>query len=261
MTWTNRTKLASITAVTGHVCSANGTAGRALGNTVIQFTPLELYGAAARCSHMHHVDPTLATPEAALMAALIERYVDDVSGDFAILPTASNFKDYVKSFFSGTVASALAYLAMVQDGYHWADHFESVAGGNPAVGRSPDFVFTGHGGGTALVEFKGTRSAGKGAFDSTVEAGYIGQVEPHLGHSVNSVIATHGFCIGAWLTSTTKAELLVHHTNTVSAGGTIASPEDVNAGTATVQRHDYATVMTLVVGPGFGADVRRGRTR
>jgi len=190
-----------------------------------------------------------------MIAALVEQYVDDTSPDFAILPSAGSFKDFVKSYFVGTVASGLAYLAMIQDGYQWADHFENVAGGNPSATRAPDFVFTGNGTGTALVESKGTRSAGRATFDSTVEAGYLGQVEPHLGHTVNGLCATHGYAVGSWLTSTTKAELLIHHTAASTVAGNGERPADPSL---EVQRHNYATAMQLVHGLALAAQLRQG---
>lgn len=103
-----------------------------------------------------------------MIQALVEQHVDYTSSDFAILKSADQFKDYVKSYFSGTIAAGLAYLAMIADGYVWADHFESIGGGNAYASQSPDFVFC-HGaqGSTALVESKGTRSANSATFDWT----------------------------------------------------------------------------------------------
>lgn len=258
MVWTQKQKSIDITQLTGHGCSTAGTKGHAFGSLMVQFSPYEFYGAAARCSHMHYIDPAIAGPEVEMMRALVERYVDDVSSDFAILPVAGGFKDFVKSFFSGTVAATLAYLAMEQNGYDWSAHFESVAGGNPKASRSPDFVFAGRGIGTALVESKGTRSTGKTTFDSTVEAGYLGQVEPHLGHIVNGLVATHGYCIGSWLTSTTTAELLVHHTDPTTTAGRAGLGTDEPIGLPIIQLHNYATAMTLVAGPDVGTRIRQG---
>lgn len=256
MVWTSQSKDLGIAKTTGHPNATAGVTGRALGIAGIHFTPLELFGAAARCSHLHFVNPALATPESMMIGALVEQYVDNVSTDFAILATAGNFKDFVKSYFAGTVASGLAYLSMIEDGYHWVDHFENVTGGNPAIKRSPDYVFTGNGTGTALLESKGTRSAGLSTFDGTVEAGYLAQVEPHLGHHINGVCATHGYAIGAWMTSTIKAEMIVHHTDAVKSTG----PRDGAGGPSfKVQQHNYATAMSLVQGPSLADQIRQGR--
>lgn len=256
MVWTTQSKDLGIVKTTDHPNATAGVMGRALGVKGIHFTPLELFGAAARCSHLHFVNPALATPESLMIGALIEQYVDNVSTDFSILATAGNFKDFVKSYFVGTVASGLAYLAMIEDGYYWGDHFENVTGGNPTIKRSPDYVFTGNGTGTALLESKGTRSAALTTFDGTVETGYLDQVEPHLGHNINGVCATHGFAIGAWMTSTTKAEMHVHHTTAITSIGPRGA-----AGTPslTVQQHSYATAMGLVQGPELASQIRRGR--
>ena len=72
---------------------------------------------------------------------LVREHVDNISVDFAVMSTADNFKDYVKSYFAGTIASALAYLEMIGDGYVWSDHFENLGGGNTSTKRTPDFVF------------------------------------------------------------------------------------------------------------------------
>lgn len=256
MVWTRQPKDLAITKLKGHASTAKGVTGRIPSNKPIHFTPLEFFGAAARCSHLHSVNPALATPESLMIAALVEQYVDDAGTDFAILSAAGNFKDFVKSYFVGTVASGLAYLAMIQDGYHWADHFENVTGGNPAIKRSPDYVFSGKGTGTALLESKGTRSSGLTGFDSTVEAGYLGQVEPHLGHTINGVCATHGYAIGSWLTSATKAEMLIHHTQPVTGSG---GGNDTDNPSLKVQQHNYATAFQLVQGSQLSKRIRQGR--
>jgi hypothetical protein len=158
------------------------------------------------------------------MARLIERYVDDVADEFAITADADNLKDYVKSYFAGTVGAGLAYLAMINEGYVWSDHFENVGGGNSATKRQPDYVFTGPSTGLALMEAKGTRSATTSAFGKTVQDGYKGQVEPHLGHPVGGQTAVRGYAIGAWMYSKDQAELYMHHTraSTPPASGTTA---------------------------------------
>lgn len=252
MPWTSKNKDLVLYRATPHRSLASGVIGRAPGFASINFGPLDLYGAAARCSHLKAVNPALVTPESMMIAALVEEYVDDVSNDFAILSTA-DFKDFVKSYFAGTVAAGLAYLAMVNDGYVWSDHFENVGGGNTSVAKKPDFVFAGPSTGVALVESKGTRSVQRGAFDGTVDAGYVDQVEPHLGFTVGSATATHGYCIGSWLTSTTKADLLVHHT-AVPAIGVRSSPPSVPI--TAIQRQNYATAFALAHSPQLGDAIR-----
>lgn len=252
MTWTSKIKDLS-PQLDAHPTSAVGLIGRAPGFATINFGPLDLYGAAARCSHLGSVNPVLVTPESQMTGALVEQYVDDVSADFAILPTTAHFKDFVKSYFAGTVASGLAYLAMIDDGYIWSDHFENVGGGNTDVAKSPDFVFAGLTTGLALVESKGTRSARLSAFDSTVDAGYVDQVEPHLGYTVGGATATHGYCIGAWLTSTSKAELLAHHTAVTAITGQEARAA---APLAAVQRQNCATAFSLAHSVLLGEQLR-----
>lgn len=233
--------------------NAEGVVGQALGITSIDFTALELFGAAARCSHMHFVDPLLVTSESQMIAALIQHHVDDMSDEFAVLSSANDFKDYVKSFFVGTVAAGVSYLTMIKGGYHWSDHFENVVGVG-TKGRTPDFVFASVEAGVALTEAKGTRSSGKNSFDSVVEAGYLGQVEPHLGKSIGAIEASHGFCIGSWLTSTTKAEILVHQTETEPSDDKKVDHYSLGL----VQRQNYATALSLVFGSSYGTQFRRG---
>ncbi|WCT79083.1 hypothetical protein [Novosphingobium humi] len=255
MTWTSKIKDLSLHSATAHPTGGSGIVGRVPGVSKINFGPLDLYGAAARCGHLHAINPALVTPESLMIAALVEQYVDDVSSDFAILSGAANFKDFVKSYFAGTVASGLAYLQMINEGYVWSDHFENVGGGNTAVAKSPDFVFDGPGTGVALVESKGTRSARLTAFDGTVDTGYTDQVEPHLGFTVGGANASHGYCIGGWLTSTTKAELLIHHTAVpvaVGGGGSRSQPS------STIQRQNYATAFTLAHSAQLGEQLRGG---
>jgi len=193
MAWTSKLKDLATTDIVGHVNSDPNLIERAPVNTSISFTPLELYGAAARCSHLSFVNPLIATVESDTIEKLVEPHVDDISNDFAILASADKFKDYVKSYFSGTVATGLAYLAMINESYVWSDHFENAGGGNASHARKPDFVFGGHGVGVALMESKGSRSGTLTGFDTTVLDGYVGQVEPHLGYTVGGAMATHGY--------------------------------------------------------------------
>lgn len=256
MAWTTRAKDLGISKVVPHPSSDPNVIGRAPTITTINFTPLEMFGATARCSFLNVINPAAITAESQMMAALIEQYVDDISPDFAILATADLFKDYAKSYFAGTVASGAAYLTLIRDGYTWSDHFENLKGGNPATAKTPDYVFAGTATGVALLESKGTRSATLGGFDTTVRDGYQDQVEPHLGHSVGGATATHGYCVGSYMRSTTQAELRIHHTDKPSSGSSSAVDPDLSM----IQRHNYATAFTLAHSPQLGADLRRGRT-
>lgn len=258
--WASQQKDLSAGNVQPHVSSAAGVSGRGPGVTSITFKPLEFFAAAARCSHLNVINPSIVTPESLIISSLVENHVDDTSTDFAILSSADTFKDYVKSYFAGTVAAGLAYLQMIRDGYVWSDHFEHFGGGAPGVTRTPDFVFSRPGNsGVALVESKGTRSANQTTFDSTVDGGYTGQVEPHLGHHVGGLLATHGFCVGAWLTSTTRAELNIHHTAIPGPWGS-PTPGGFESGDAlwTVQRQNYATAFRLAHSDALARQVRTG---
>lgn len=256
MPWSSKVKDISTTSTHAHPLTRVGVAGRAPGVSTIDFTPIEFFGAAARCSHLHVINPAIVTLESLVVSALVEQHVDDVSSDFAVLSSADNFKDFVKSYFAGSVAAGIAYLQMIRDGYVWSDHFENLGGGASGVTRTPDFVFSRPGDPTvALVESKGTRSAAATKFDATVTDGYLHQVEPHLGNPVGGSTASHGFCVGGRLTSTTKAELNVHHTAALSggAGAPLAGPTS-----GTIRRNSYATTFRLVHGEQLAQQVRRG---
>jgi hypothetical protein len=193
-----------------------------------------------------------------MMMKLIEHFVDEVGPDFAVLASADNLKDYVKSYFSGTLGAGLAYLKMAAEGYVWSDHFENLKGGNPACSRKPDYVFSGPSTGLALMEAKGSRSGTLKEFDDVVLDGYQGQVEPHLGHFVGGQIATRGYSIGAWMKSTTKAEFRLHHTAvpvSMSHGQPAAAQPSM-----VVQQHNFATAFTLVHSPELGRSLRLGAT-
>ncbi|MFG1342931.1 hypothetical protein [Xanthobacter autotrophicus] len=260
MSWTSKAKALSVTDVKPHVSSATGAVGRRPSVSTIHFSPFALFGAAAKCSWTHVVNASIATPESDVVKFLLQQHVDDLKSDFAIEPSADTMKDFVKSYFAGTVAQGLAYLTMIQDGYIWTDHFENLAGAG-GKGKKPDFVFAGHGTGAALMEAKGSRSAALTAFDSTVAQGYDQQIDPHLGRSIGGVTVTHGYCIGSHLQSTTKAELRIHHTATpvMPASGT-DDPEGAVATISAIQRGNYATALTLVHGAEVGMAFRNGET-
>jgi hypothetical protein len=256
MAWNSKSKDLDLTKIVPHANSDPKVTGRAPSISTITFSPMQLYGAAARCSHLHVVNPATVTPESLIISALLEQHVDDVSNDFAILSSADTFKDFVKSYFAGTVAAGVAYLAMINDGYVWSDHFENLGGGSSGTKKTPDFVFAGPASSVALMESKGSRSATSSAFDTRISDGYIDQVEPHLGHVVGTATATHGYCIGSYLQSTTKAELRVHHTAVPVAGGGggAGDPTSISA----VQRHNYATAFRLAHSELLSEQLRSG---
>jgi hypothetical protein len=106
-----------------------------------------------------------------------------------------------------------------------------------------------------FVGVEGISKRNSGAFDTTVSDGHIDQVEPHLGHVVGSATATHGYCIGTYLQSTTKAELRVHHTAVAAAAsGTHGDSPSLSA----VQRHNYATVFRLAHSDQLSRQIRSG---
>lgn len=229
-------------------------------------TPSELFGAAARCSHLHCVNIQIPTPESLVMARLIEQYVDDTTPEFAVLSKVDTLKDYVKSYFTGTVAAGLAYLFMDREGYIWSDHFENVKGGNPKHSRKPDFVFSGPTAGVALMEAKGSRSGSIGTFDSTVLKGYSGQVEPHLGHVVGSQTAVRGYSIGSWMKSTTAAEFRIHHTAPSMPSPTPrtsipVADMDANEVATDIQKNNFATAFGLAHSPVLANALRHGTDR
>lgn len=256
MAWNSKSKDLGLTTIVPHANTSSNVSGRPPSIASITFSPMELYGAAARCSHLHTINPAFVTPESRMISALLEEHVDDVSNDFAILSSADNFKDFIKSYFAGTVAAGVAYLEMIRDGYVWSDHFENLGGGSTGTKKTPDFVFAGPGNGVALMESKGSRSATSNAFDTTVRDGYVDQVDPHLGHVVGSATATHGYCIGAYLQSTTQAELRVHHTAAPvsTSGGGAGDPASI----AVVQRHNYATAFRLAHSEPLSQQLRSG---
>ena len=137
MVWKTKPKDLDITSVIPRQNSDSNVVGRAPAISTIKFSPMELFGAAARCSHLHTVNPAIVSPESAMIAALLEQHVDDTSANFAILASANNFKDFIKSYFTGTVAAGVAYLTMINDGYIWADHFRVSAAGVLAPKQRP----------------------------------------------------------------------------------------------------------------------------
>lgn len=246
MAWIAKPKSISVTKHASHAARRASVDGRALALKTVSFGPGELFGAAARCSSLLHVDPVAVTPESELVKALVSRHVSDASSEFSFLPSADQFKDFVGNHFTGTVAAGIAYLAMVQDGYAWVNHFENLGSANNAEARSPDFVFARNDrSGVALLESKGTRKLNSSQFDRRIENGYLDQVEPHLGYNVGNSVATHGFCIGSWMRSGTSAELFVHGTAPVSVGVPPSSSKPIGE----VQRGDYVAAFQLALGP------------
>ncbi|MBY5868735.1 hypothetical protein [Rhizobium leguminosarum] len=256
MVWVTKSKALKLTKVTGHPPPAKPSVhGRAPQTTTITFTPAELFGAMARCSHLHVINPSAATPEAETCRHLLHQYVDDGGEDFAILKAADRLKDFSRTHLAGVVGAGISYLQMIRDGYTWFDHFENLvlAGPVPST-RSPDFVFSRNGyDAVAVSESKATRGSSRKQFDGTVKRGYVEQVSPYLGRTIGSSVASHGFSIGSWMTSATCAEILVHHTEPPpsSADGPGVGPDPIE-----VRRGNYLNILSLLLGPGISRAAR-----
>ncbi|NKK60008.1 hypothetical protein GFM44_29490 [Rhizobium leguminosarum bv. viciae] len=258
MVWATKTKGLELTKTTGHPPPRKPQIrGRAPATKAITFTPAELFGAMARCSHLHVVNSAAVTAESETCRHLLNEYVDDDDDSFAILETADRLKDFSRTHLAGVVGAGISYLQMIRDGYTWCDHFENatLAGAAPTK-KSPDFVFNRRGERTvALSESKATRGSSRKQFDSTVKRGYLQQVTPYLGMKVGSSVASHGFSIGSWMTSPKRAEILIHHT-APSPGGVDGSDEEADP--TEVRRGNYLNALTLLLGPVASQAARSG---
>ncbi|MBB4420791.1 hypothetical protein GGE20_005782 [Rhizobium leguminosarum] len=249
MVWATKTKGLELTKTTGHPPPRKPQIrGRAPATKAITFTPAELFGAMAKCSHLHVVNSAAVTSESETCRHLLNEYVDDDDDSFAILETADRLKDFSRTHLAGVVGAGISYLQMIRDGYTWCDHFEnmSLAGAAPTK-KSPDFVFSRRDDKTvALTESKATRGSSRKQFDTTVRRGYLQQVSPYLGMRVGSSVASHGFAIGSWMTSAKRAEIVIHHTAPPSGNG---DGSDEGADPTEVRRGNYLNALTLLLGP------------
>ena len=108
--------------------------------------------------------------------------------------------------------------------------------------------------GVALLEAKGSRKANSRRFDNRVADGYLDQVEPHLGFNVGNAIATHGYCVGSWMQSPTKAELFVHATETVA----VASGAQPEGTPSQIIRGNYVAALRLAHSEALATQFREG---
>lgn len=274
MTWSSKTKdLGVSTPATSHPAPfsrPHPTGGITPTTTSVSLSPATLFGATARCTYLHAVNPLAVTPESLMIQALTDQHVDDVALDFFLNDSANSFKDFARSYFAGTVAAGLTYLFMIGEGYTWSDHFElSSPRGNSTAKAGPDFVFARPGASdVALVEAKGTLRASTAGIDRIAKGAYRRQIEPHLGFAVGTAIATHGFAVGAWMVppaapaTAPAAKLYIHHTApavsfaNVSGGGA----DEIDASLISIIAGNYAIGFDLVFGPNSGLPLRRGRT-
>lgn len=246
----------------GHAPSARCSGVKPV-TTSFDFTPAELGLAAAFCANRYYIPKRLQAAHIRSMSAMIDLHVDASGPDFALESSAGQLKDFVGSYLTGVIATGLGYLFMEAEGYVWCGHFEDAAGGDPTATRSPDFVFE-HGltHDLALTESKGTRKPGGKSF---ARLGYKGQVAPHLGYSAFGRTATHGFCIGARLGPSTKADLVVIFTEPAAppVAGLSTSPlppQIPPSGPSPVQRASFDRAMELVFGPPGEIDDGERRT-
>jgi hypothetical protein len=255
--WTSKKKTIELKSVTAHRPRAKpGIRGRAPSVSEIRFTPDELFGAMARCSHLHPVDASAVTFESEGCRHLLSQHVDDQADHFAILPTAKRLKDFSRTHMVGVVGAGIAYLQMIRDGYVWCDHFENLTlAGPPPTKRTPDFVFNRPGDtDVAVTESKATHGSSRKQFSNTVESGYLTQVDPYLGLELSGAIASHGFSIGSWMTSPTRGELLINHTAQPVSSPSMGAPGTPKA----IRRGNYLTVLSLMFGPAVADGARAG---
>lgn len=257
MTWITLNKTVVTTDVSCTSKADPNVVGRAPSRRTMRFGPHALHLAAARSSHMHFVTPSTAAPEFQMLARLIEPHVDNVTAGFELLATAASFKDFVGTYFTGTVAAGLACLTMLNEGYVWGAHYEALGGGNPTAPKSPDFAYLGPAAGLALVESKGSGSV-MSNFKYTTRRGYQTQVQPHLGHVVGGMMATHGYCIGSWLPTGMRAEMLIHHTAASGGGSSTGVPSSSQGARASILRANYVTAVNLAFGIAAGGSLQRG---
>lgn len=205
---------------------------------------------------MHPIDPAAVTFESEGCRHLIAKHVDERPNDFSILPSAKRLKDFSRTHMIGVAGAGIAYLQMIRDGYVWCDHFENLhMRRKPRTKRSPDFVFSRPGEtDVAVAESKATHGSSRKQFKRTVESGYLKQVEPYLGFEISGAIVSHGFSIGSWMTSPTRAELLIDHTAVPAPAGS----DDPPGNPKLVRRGNYLTVLSLMFGPAVAAAARAG---
>lgn len=260
MKWVANPKSLKTSTVTAHPDNRSlPVRGRAPAVREITYTPSELYGAMARCSHLHLIDPSIITQESEIYQNLICQYVAEDNSDFAILATADRLKDYSARHMTGVVGDGLAYLQMTCDGYVWFDHFENlVLSDSSGTARSPDFVFNRRDDSTvAISESKATRRNSRTRFNRTVSKAYAEQVSPYLGLTLGSSVASHGFAIGSYLTSNRRAELLIHHTASVEK----SDSEDKGSDPSAVRLGNYANILSLLLGAETSRYIRSGPSR
>ncbi|MDE1918046.1 MAG: hypothetical protein KGJ57_19285 [Sphingomonadales bacterium] len=262
MTWMTTRKDLPITAKLPYKSTDPKVVGRVPVSKSIVFDWLEFMLATAKASHLGYVAPHAAAPEVELMFRLVGPHVDDTATAFGVLASASQFKDYVGTFFTGTVAAGLAVRSMVDEGYVWFAHFESL-GSSSSVASSPDYVMLGPMAGVALLEAKGSAAKDEKTFVAAVRKGYREQVRPHLGHLVGGVTATHGYSVGTWMRFGKDAEMRIAHTATKPAGAAAskASAADLldMITRRRLLRQNYAGAFTLAYGAELGVAMRTGQ--
>ena len=97
MPWSTMAKDISTTSVKPHTSNAAGIIGRPPSIQSFNFKPAEFFGAGARCSFTHLVNPTLVTPESEMVKYLVREHIDDSKKDFAIQSSADDLKDCAAS--------------------------------------------------------------------------------------------------------------------------------------------------------------------
>lgn len=258
MTWASRAKTIKITKDVPHLNHAVGLVEGHLGATDFNFTPAELFGAMAQCSHLHTFDPRAASVEWTMAQILVQHHVDDTTSEFETLKSVNSLKDFMKGNLAGAIAAGIAHLTMIKNGYDWHAHFEKVAFGNSKVKKRPDFVFLDGHHNAALVESKGSATGSLSSLDKRTEKGYIDQVEPHLGSTSHGIVADRGFCIGTFIKPKSNAQIRVHRTSVPATPGTLAPLSGPSPAAGAIIRADLARVFAMVHSPQLGLAVSLG---
>jgi hypothetical protein len=165
--------------------------------TGISFVGLELFASIARANALVGATPSTIRALARSASQLICAVVEDPPRLFCVTKDVEYFADAKRTSFSGDIGAGIADLIMTRMGYLYRDNARTLL----RTGKVGDFVYDGPPTGrtgVVLVEAKGRISATTtlATLQTTVRNGYVNQVLPHVGKTLNQIKILHGYAVG-----------------------------------------------------------------
>lgn len=234
--------------------------------TKLTFSQAELCASMAMTNALSGMSSAAARSLAQAMSQLVTDHVEDDPPDsLQFLDSVAQLADNARTFFSSCIGTGIADTYALALGYRFRCNSRELI----ASGRAGDFVYDGPpvpANEAVMIEAKGSLQANlnTAAFWRTVDQGYVGQIEPHIGSTWTLrdgqvLTIVHGYAVGC-AAQVPLVDAIGHVVETASPGAGTGGSDDrrTNAQIAIGNYLGVATLMGDEVLQDSLANARRG---